>query len=310
MMNSHFIFDAKRTRCVACGSDQIAFWGSKRRGTVIFSIDWCKDCGTAFMNPRPKFEYLMTNVYSTSGHGLTEPISLDSVLTSEREYPNATRDAKTLVSVALRYLDAPCGPKKALDVGSGYGFFSKAALEAGFEVTAVNPGRWENIIYRQLTGHEPIKEAFEHVEFDTHFDLVLMSQVLEHMHDPRAVLEKVARLLAERGVVAIAVPNFHWVLVRLLRERENSVLWVPEHLNYLTEAGLRALLISTGFSVLEVRHVARIPYYALSKRLHLSGKLHNAANALVRIAQWLPMQMLKQLRSGITIQVWATLRTD
>ena len=215
-------FETRRTNCIACGSNEIVFWGSKERNGITFYIDRCENCGTAFMNPRPSFEYLMSEIYSMSGHGLAAPITLDALLELEREYPNATRDAKTLVRVALNYLPPTHGPRKALDVGSGYGFFSKEALKAGFEVTAINPGRWENVVYRQLTGLEPIERAFEEVEFNTHFDLILLSQVLEHMYDPQAVLGKVARLLTKGGVVAIAVPNFDWILVRLLRERERE----------------------------------------------------------------------------------------
>jgi len=217
-------FETRRTNCIACGSNEIVFWGSKERNGITFYIDRCENCGTAFMNPRPSFEYLMSEIYSMSGHGLAAPITLDALLELEREYPNATRDAKTLVRVALNYLPPTHGPRKALDVGSGYGFFSKEALKAGFEVTAINPGRWENVVYRQLTGLEPIERAFEEVEFNTHFDLILLSQVLEHMYDPQAVLGKVARLLTKGGVVAIAVPNFDWILVRLLREREWGAL--------------------------------------------------------------------------------------
>jgi 2-polyprenyl-3-methyl-5-hydroxy-6-metoxy-1,4-benzoquinol methylase len=258
------------------------------------------------MNPRPKFAFLMANFYSTSGHGLTEPISSDAALASEAEYPNATRDANMLVKRALKYLKAPYGQRKALDIGSGYGFFSKAALEAGFKVIAVNPGRWENAVFRQLTGLDPIQEAFEQVEFNMQFDLILMSQVLEHIYDPHTVLRKVATLLTRQGVLAIAVPNFRWILVRLLKERERGVLWVPEHLNYFTEAGLCALLASAGFRLLEIRRVARIPYYALSKRLHLSGILLIITNYMLRIGQWLPMRVLEGLGRGLSIQVWAS----
>jgi len=217
-------FETRRTNCIACGSNKIVFWGSKERYGITFCIDRCENCGTAFMNPRPSFEYLMSEIYSTSGHGLVAPVAIDAILQSEREYPNATRDAKTLISIALRYLPPSHGPRKALDVGSGYGFFSKEALEASFEVTAINPGRWENIIFRQLTGLEPIERAFEEAELNEGFDLILLSQVLEHMYDPQAVLGKVRRFLVKRGVVAIAVPNFDWILVRLLRERERGSL--------------------------------------------------------------------------------------
>ena len=88
------------------------------------------------------------------------------------------------------------------------------------------------------------------------------------------------------------------------------MLWVPEHLNYLTEAGLRALFVSTGFSILEVRHVARIPYYALSRRLGLSGTPRSVLNTIFQVIQWLPMRVLERLGSGLTIQVWATIKTE
>lgn len=260
------------------------------------------------MNPRPSFKYLVQQIYSTSGHGLSAPASLDTILEAEKEYPNATRDAVTLVSVAAKYLGTTGRSKRALDIGSGYGFFSKAAIEAGFDVVAVNPGRWENEIYRQLVRRDPIERPFEETEFDSKFDLIILSQVLEHILEPSLVLEKVARIMNERGVVAIAVPNFNWILVRLLRERENGLLWVPEHLNYFTEAGLSALLERTGFRTLETRHVARIPYYAVSERLHLYGTMRTVVNKMVQISQWVPMRVLEWLKSGITIQAWGTPR--
>ena len=74
-------------------------------------------------------------------------------MASEVEFPNSTVDARRLVSYAKELL-GPCqeGKAKALDIGSGYGFFSRAALEQGFQVMAVNPARAENRIFQQLNG--------------------------------------------------------------------------------------------------------------------------------------------------------------
>lgn len=300
---SSLVFDTKRTNCIACGSANTASWGHKHKQSVIYQLDWCRDCGTGFMNPRPTFKYLLNEVYSTSGHGLAEPISLEAILAGEREYPNATIDGDTLVKVSLKYLKS-C--RNALDIGSGYGFYSKVAREVGFEVTAVNPGCWENRIYYQLNRKKPIEEPFETVQLESYFDLVIMSQVLEHIHNPRGFVEKAVGLLNPQGIIAVAVPNFRWILVRLLREKENGVLWVPEHLNYFTEVGLRSLLTATGLKVLAVHHVARLPYHTVSQHLRLSGLPRIAANNLVRVLQWLPMRVLERLKSGVTIQIWAT----
>ena len=65
---------------------------------------------------------------------------LAAVMASEAEFPNSTVDARRLVTYAKGLL-GPCpeGKAKALDIGSGYGFFSRAALDQGFQVVAVNP---------------------------------------------------------------------------------------------------------------------------------------------------------------------------
>ena len=109
-----------------------------------------------------------------------------------------------------KQLLGPClgGKAKALDIGSGYGFFSRAALDQGFQVVAVNPAKAENRIFQQLNGFEPIPLFFEAVDFGTDkFDLVILSQVLEHLLDPLHVLVKVRKLIKPEGVLAIAVPE-------------------------------------------------------------------------------------------------------
>lgn len=124
------IFGPLIKTCIACGSHEFSVWGEREKDGIKFDIWKCKACGCGFLNPRPTREWLET-VHSKSGHGLTAPISFDEVLAAEREYPNATVDAPRLVGRAKQHL-----PKKngliALDIGSGYGFFTAAALRAGF----------------------------------------------------------------------------------------------------------------------------------------------------------------------------------
>jgi len=256
------------------------------------------------LNPRPTSEQLQS-IYQFSGHGLKEAISLEQVLQAEREYPNSTVDAKRLVTVAVNLMGEVRGGK-ALDVGSGYGFYTAAAIRAGFDVTAVNPGRWENDIFQGLNGFRPVEKYIQEMDINAEFDLIIMSQVLEHIPDLAEVLPRVRAWLAPRGILAVAVPNFDWVLVKLLRTRERGCLWVPEHVNYFTRGGLFRLLERFGLRVLAYRQVSRIPYNCVSRRLRLRGYTRTVSNHLVRLLQVPPLVVFDRLGWGLCHNVWVT----
>ena len=83
---------------------------------------------------------------------------------------------------------------------------------------------------------------------DGTFDLVTMSHVLEHVHNPRDTLADVARWLAPHGRVRIWLPNYGSLESRAFRH-----LWqgldIPRHLYHFTPATLRATLTAAGFEV-------------------------------------------------------------
>ena len=143
--------------CLACGSKAIGPWLVKSKGPIQFNLWRCNACRTGFMNPQPKREHLDA-IYHKSGYGLVEPISSEEVIRLETEYPNATVDGERLVGTAKSFLAGKNG-LKALDIGSGFGFFSRAAVQAGFEVMAVNPGKWENDIFKIINGFSPLPSS-------------------------------------------------------------------------------------------------------------------------------------------------------
>jgi len=296
------IFKDEIKYCVACASRNIKFWLTKKK-VFVYKIFRCLSCGTAFLNPRPTTKYLH-NIYKHSGSGLRYPITLENVLNREREYPNATVDAERLVKIALSLMKRRV-TNKALDIGSGFGFFSQACVKYGFQVTAINPGKWENRIFEQLNDFKPVEKYFEDVKFNNKFDLIVISQVLEHLQEPESALIKVKKLLSPIGVLAIATPNINSFSVKILRSRDNSCLWVPEHLNYFSQKGLIKLLHKTGFSVYKCIVLSRIPYNFLSNRLKLQGLPRKICNEIIRLSQKLPLSLLDYLGLGLYINIWA-----
>lgn len=291
--------------CPACGSAVQKPWLSKEIAGVKFNLDKCCACGTGYVNPQPSAASLKS-FYACRGHGSKSLTSFDEVMASEVEFPNSTVDAQRMVTYAKELL-GPCqeGTAKALDIGSGYGFFSQAALEQGFQVIAVNPASAENRIFKQLNGFEPIPLFFEEVDFGTEkFDLVILSQVLEHLLDPFQVLVKVRNLIKPDGVIAIAVPNVEAILIKILKSR-SSFLGLPEHIIHFSRQGLSAILQRAGFEVNLHRYISRIPYYSISNRLNIHGRSRKLVNYFVRISQWAPLFISNRLGVGLFQNVWA-----
>lgn len=302
-------FGAAFQQCPACRSRTIAEWKRKdfhyssSDRSLEFHIYRCESCGMGFLNPPPS-SALLEEIYRFSGHGLTEPTTLGILLEAETSFPNATVDAHRLAS-RLAELVSPTAPAMtALDVGSGFGFFTKALRDVGFKTTSINPGEYENLVFRELNGDLPVVCYLEDFETDNRFDAILMSQVLEHIVDPRNAIKKIRTLLKPGGVVACAVPNFRSVLVSILGTRDNSCLWVPEHVNYFTEDGLRTTFENTGFDVLEISNVSRIRYDALARRIPIPI-LSSALQLVVKFGQTIPLGLADRTGRGIYLNCYA-----
>lgn len=299
------LFSPDTSPCPACGSAMLKPWLNKEITGVTFHLDKCCACGTGYVNPPPSMHYIKS-IYSVTGHGAKSLTSFDDVMASEREFPNSTVDAKRMVTYAAQLLGSlRAGQRRALDIGSGYGFFTQAALNQGFKVVAVNPAISENQIFKQLNGFDPIPQFFEEIDFGPEkFDLVILSQILEHLLNPQQVLARIRRLLKQDGILFIAVPNVDALLIKILKSK-SSFLGLPEHIIHFSKKGLEAILETSGFEPKFHRYVSRIPYYAVSNRLHLRGLARKCLNYGVRIGQWAPLWLANQFGLGLFQNVWA-----
>ncbi len=300
------LYDKPYDHCIACSSEQIGRWRSKSfaystgMSGVHFDIYRCRACGTGFLNP-PPHDSLLKQVYTYSGHGLSAPADPAEIVERERRFPNSMVDAERIIRTTQRLLKS--ATKNALDVGSGYGFFTKKLVEHGYRVTSINPGKYENEVFKEMLGYEPISAYFDDFSTDARFDIVLMSQVLEHMKSPLEAIKKVSELLCEGGVFACAVPNFNSFSVKIRGTGDNGCLWIPEHVNYFTKMGLSRLIASCGLKVVHCDFVTRIPCDALSKRLGLAES--KLLQYRVRFGQKPFAKLVDKLGYGLYINVYA-----
>ena len=287
--------------CPVCSSLAEA-WRAKATQYGNFGIVRCVTCDFAFVCPRPPLDFLK-DYYHESGQGSASVRSSEEVFAREGEYPNSTVDAKRMLSTIAETLDerAVPHPRALLDVGCGYGFFTREALSRGYDVSALEPASVERALAEKITGLRPIPLPFEEFSDEGRgYAAILMSQVLEHALNVNLWVEKAHRLLTPGGVLAVALPNFGSVFRLLLQERDPYIS-PPEHLNFFSPRSLSFLLVKHGFRVRTIQWVSRLGKDVLFRRVPAARFL----GAGVRTPLNLALASIDALHLGMMINIYA-----
>jgi SAM-dependent methyltransferase len=197
-------------------------------------------------------------------------------------YPHYLEDAPLLAKNfdrRLRWLARFCEPGRLLDVGTAYGFFLERARVAGWEAMGVEIAPDCADEARRIAGVPVVAGDFVKAALPGKFDVVTLLDVLEHVRDPVASLEKARSLLEPDGWVVIETGDIDTAWARLLRGRW-YFLDPPNHLHYFTATGLDALLRRCGFAG-EIRR----------QRL---GRWVSLSNVAFKLAYGLPPGLLRE----------------
>lgn len=99
--------------------------------------------------------------------------------------------------------------KQFLDVGCGLGYFSKEASRRGAIVTGVDVGGRlvKKSKQRVPEGNFIVASASELPFKDETFDIVLCTEVIEHLENQKEALAEIFRALKKGGVLVLTTPN-------------------------------------------------------------------------------------------------------
>jgi glycosyltransferase involved in cell wall biosynthesis len=177
--------------------------------------------------------------------------------------------------------------QRVLEVGCGNGSFGAELARVGNRVTGVDcapdvplSAGYQNVITADL-------EKGVGNQSESRFDRVLLLDTLEHLRDPRPLLEACKQVLSERGRIIVSLPNTVNFTVRLMvlfghfRYSNRGILdW--SHLRFFTRKTAAELLEGQGYRVTG-RHYTILP---LERVVPLSpgNTILRAANQLLRIA--------------------------
>jgi 2-polyprenyl-3-methyl-5-hydroxy-6-metoxy-1,4-benzoquinol methylase len=248
--------------------------------------------------------------YASFGHGQLgtgkEVPCLETVLAQEKSDPNSTIDAKRLIKT-IKALEKSELSRRFLDVGCGYGFFSKEAMDVGYDVISLELAQNERNIAQSMTEVTPVATSFENFTSESgSFGVVFMSQILEHALDVNLWIKKAHDLLVTGGVLAIALPNFGSIF-RIIMQEKDPFLCPPAHLNFFNPQSLSRLLEKHGFKVEAIQWVSRIPKRTFEKRLPTFCKPLLPA---INFSSSLSLKVIDALHFGTMINVYARKKGD
>ena len=144
--------------------------------------------------------------------------------------------------------------RRLLDIGSGPGFFLKAAQDRGWNVLGIEPSRQAAAHARGL-GVEVV-EGFFNAEAAPNlgrFHAVHLNNVLEHVPDPIGLLILARECLEPGGILCVNVPNDFSPLQVAAAAGGLKQWWLapPHHLNYFDFASLADLVERLGLEIAE-----------------------------------------------------------
>lgn len=140
---------------------------------------------------------------------------------------------------------------KMLDVGCGPGLFLIEAKKRGWEVYGTEFTD-NQLTYLKNKGINTLKGKLSDDSFENElFDVIISSEVIEHINNPVEEIQQFYRLLRKGGVVYITTPNFN-ALERYLLKGDYEIIEYPEHLCYYTPKTINLLLTQNGFEKLKI----------------------------------------------------------
>jgi SAM-dependent methyltransferase len=141
------------------------------------------------------------------------------------------------------------GRGQLMDFGSGAGHFATAQAKAGWTVVALDPYSPTSTSSDFVFDQDRITLNFP----DQSFDAVTLWYVIEHLSNPRAVVEELHRIMKPGGILVLAQQDFASLQAKLFGPR-----WLfldpPRHLWQFTIRSLSEMVHQTGYEVVRVQH--------------------------------------------------------
>jgi len=131
-----------------------------------------------------------------------------------------------------------------LDLGCGQAPLYSAYKEYASEVTCID---WENSLHKNIFLDMHCDLNTELPIDDNVYDTIILSDVIEHIKEPKLLWSEMNRVLTNDGILYLNVPFYYW-----LHEE-------PYDYHRYTKYALQAMAEDSGFEILELEALGGVP---------------------------------------------------
>lgn len=168
---------------------------------------------------------------------------------------------------------------KVLDIGCGNSASLLDIQAQGAEAVGTEEDRNVEPIARELHLQIHFGDVSTSSYADESFDFITMSQLLEHIPDPAAFLQRVSQKLKPTGQIIMSFPNIDgW------NRRHSGKKWInwhiPYHINFFTPKSLRQLADHTGLKLVSLKTITPNVWIQLQALANHSTAVAGQPNAI------------------------------
>lgn len=216
-----------------------------------FQAKQCAACSFIFLSPRltpDELKLLYSNEYFLHD-------GADFGAHSPTDYETAAIKGSVKFPEILGWIKKFKPSGDFFEVGCGMGYFLEYARKAGYSVSGIEYAELGAHACKEKFGLNVWQSSFEdYPAQENRYDVMFMGDVLEHLIDPLAMMEKAHAMIRETGVVAVEVPSmFNSIVGRAaalgfrLIGKQKKMPMPPYHVNEFTPATLEAMIKKAGF---------------------------------------------------------------
>lgn len=248
----------------------------------------CRECGLIYLNPRPGRHEI----------GQYYPDEYAPYFRAIEDEPswwqrfNRRMAMKKRIRLVQKRLPQP---GRALDVGCATGALLVALRAQGWQTQGVELSAYAADYARQRHGLDVFTGELQEAQLPASaFDLVILWDVLEHVHQPRETLQETARVAKPGGTLLLVLPNPDSIEARLFGQYWAG--WdTPRHLYIYPQPVIHRLLQETGWHMEDMRCITgRIWLFNLSLAHWLQNRLAISwlRRGIMAIMRSLPIRLL------------------
>lgn len=216
----------------------------------------CPSCGLYSLDFEGNYQKFLTTYYSkgffTGGKHY-------------RAYADYAGDKHTILHNMKKYLTVIKKYKKngtLLDLGCALGFLIELVEKNGFSAVGVDVSEYAVGLAKKLVGEEKVilgrVEELETILNNQreHFDVVTMFDLIEHLENPKRVLQQISKILSANGLLVIQTGDAGSNWAKLMGKNWHFFA-PPQHFFFYSQKNLTELLKQAGFKVIKVQKIGK-----------------------------------------------------